>query len=923
MRLRWPHFSSFYFFLQWFGANHSLLRHRELAFTAAEADADMCSHQQCGTTSVIDVDLGPTCTACEDGFTFDESHRCAQYEVSEKIRKVGSTEEGDCSAFTTKLFNVQDNSGPECSSPPQTETVTLDASTCIWTYTPGVTATFDDNCDGVITGVPFNVPVGGFLFEGCITETFSASKQDECGNDSSSACELTVTAVDNTNPTCTVAGTTTYYADSNCQAIIGQGTATGSDNCGVAGTELKEGINLNIDLTDPGVTFQFCRADVTVTHVVTDVCGNLGECDLQVEVIDNSGPQCISTPTPVVPLSYESGTCTKTYQHVPLAQFSDNCEGLLTASYSEVSFLHVQGDNNGDGVPDYCSQTKQATAVKSDSCANSDATCYLDVIVTDSEGPTCDEDKTDEVDLDDSCTYIYDPSTSGITASFSDNCDGSISGVAFSGEEYLFESCGESKTFEGSTQDLCGNDSNACTLTVTARDNIAPECAQNTPYEDSTTLDGNCQATDFTSAVQASFSDNCAEIADVSFPSVTITGGVGSLANGLPDWCSGSASTSVTENDGCGGNEATCNLVVSATDATAPTCVLNGQPLAPGTVVESDIPADATSCSLTVTALDVKGSDNCRSGEWDAELTTTDLEVDVTGQCSVDLPIDYIVDDQCGNVGTCSYTARVNANAPEFDNCPTDGPTTTTHCAIIEAEGWAAFLPDIQKKDVCNVGTLTPPTPPPFPPTCSDPTTTYDFEWQLDSACDEADSSTCTVSYELEACSGQTARGFEPVNQHGILKNGNCGNQWGWVTYIETAPAGFLVQHDLWAGMGCKTEGQCGAFVGNVEVNPFTPTSTWNYCQLDILVGVNTEHWAAFVPASKEECQELSAPGQFNKDGQQNGCVEGQPCCVATHVELDFVAPCLGSAEYQESLCAGVTRFHDPQAGGDMSGRCD
>lgn len=216
--------------------------------------------------------------------------------------------EGSCSFTVT----VTDNQNPVVTCPGN-QTLTAGAN-CSASTSYNATAT--DNCPGV--GAPTCVPPSGTSFPlGTTTVTCTATD----ASDNPGSCSFTVTVVDTTPPviTCPANINTVDNAPGACGALINPGTASATDNCGVASIVGTRSDSAALNALYPvGTTI--------ITWKATDTSGNFTTCQ-QIIIVSN--------PSPVVTITGPaSGSIFPVNTSVPFtATFTDNLGDAHTAQW--------------------------------------------------------------------------------------------------------------------------------------------------------------------------------------------------------------------------------------------------------------------------------------------------------------------------------------------------------------------------------------------------------------------------------------------------------------------------------------------------------------------------------------------------------------------------------------------------------------
>jgi hypothetical protein len=503
---------------------------------------------------------------------------------------------------TSQTINVNDNIAPVIAGTPANITVTCAADVTTASIS-SVTAT--DNCIGTVTVTVADVITpGSCANKYSITRTWSAT--DVCGNKSTSS--QTITVDDNIAPVLSgtpAALTVTCAADVPTASITG---LTATDNC--TGT-----VTITVaDVTNPGSCAN--KFTVTRTWTATDICGNKSTTSQTITVDDNIAPVISGTPAAV------TVSCTA---NVPPASIgsvtaTDNCAGTATVTVADVTTA-------GSCVNKF---TITRTWTATDICGNKTTSSQL-ITVNDNVVPlitTCTPNQTLSTDAN-VCTYTVKNNT--LNPAASDNCS-DASGITFkftlSG--VTTSTAGQYTSLNGvvfnkgvttvsvTAVDACGNESLACSFTMTVSDKQAP--AKPTLAA----VTGQCTVT---VTATPTTTDNCGG---------TITG---STTSPLTYTGFGEHTIVWTFDDG-NGNVTTADQIVTITDNVAP---------AKPTL------ADVTGI-CTVTPVAPTTTDNC-AGTVTATTTTT-FPITFVGTTVVT----WTFDDGHGNVVTADQKVIVSGS---------------------------------------------------------------------------------------------------------------------------------------------------------------------------------------------------------------------------------------------------------------------
>ena len=260
----------------------------------------------------------------------------------------GNTTTETCSHF----INTFDLTAPTIElTCPDTATVQHDES-CMADLDPSNTgsafATATDDCDTDVTitysytdGAPtYTCGNGGYEF----TRTWTATAEDDCGNESSTSCDQLIIVEDNIAPEASITcpADIAVSLDENCEAdlstdALGMATGSGTDNC-------DSDVDMEITYEDAAPTYT-CTGDDdqldgsysfvrTFTATATDDCGNTHSvsCDQTITVNDEMAPTQIF-PNLATDTLYLDLDCYAdlTPASIPAPETSDNCDSDVAA----------------------------------------------------------------------------------------------------------------------------------------------------------------------------------------------------------------------------------------------------------------------------------------------------------------------------------------------------------------------------------------------------------------------------------------------------------------------------------------------------------------------------------------------------------------------------------------------------------------
>ncbi|NRA50853.1 MAG: HYR domain-containing protein, partial [Phaeodactylibacter sp.] len=464
--------------------------------------------------------------------------------------------------------------------------------------------------------------------------------EDPSGN--LSTCESIVTVVDATAP------------EAICQDILVE-----LDNDGAAEIEPEELDGGSTDAcADGSLTFSI-SSDTTIfgcgdvgtqllTLLVEDGSGNVDSCTASVTVEDNVGPNMVCQDVTV--LLGPSGTATITPDQVDNGS-SDAC-GIDYWSWDEGTF-----DCQDIGV-------NNLTLSATDYNGNS-STCFFTATVIDQVSPelVCD-DLT--VQLDDAGMAIIVPADLGTT--INEACD--LTTLSLSQDTFTCANVGV-QTITLTATDNSGNTSQ-CSADVTVEDQVEPEVlCQNVVVE----LD-NEGAVELTTAQIDNGSNDACGIAGMSLSETVF---------GCGDVGTHEVTLTVTDNNG---NSNNCVAVVTVADNIDPIALCQ----------DVTIQLDSTGvANLLPEAVDNGSSDAC--GIENLTLTSTAFGCGDVGTH----PVTLFVEDEHGNISSCSTTVTVEDNIAPVALC--DDVTVT-----LDSSGVASVsteMIDAGLNDGCDLISVT------------------------------------------------------------------------------------------------------------------------------------------------------------------------------------------------------------------------
>ncbi len=487
--------------------------------------------------------------------------------------------------------------------------------------------TLSDNCtDSSLIVVTQDIPEftifgtgpGGF-------EQVVVTATDEAGN--STQCSITLSIIDDTNPTIICPADTNVYVDNNCDGTLEDytGDVIIDDNCTAIG-------NLIVTQSPPvGTIVNGVIVDTDVTMTVSDESGNTASCIFVARTIDT----LVATITcPADTNIYANNGCLGTLDdYTGEAVASDNCTpaSSLTITQSPVPGANISAD-------------QIITLTVSGAVPNIDQSCTFTAFLIDTINPSIVCPTPTDLFVDNNCEAIL-PNYAG-SAIVSDNCTAAPT-IAQSPLPGTIVNTSSSVTVTLTVTDASGN-TDSCQFAQPVYDTVSPSAI--CPSDQNEIADANCFATiaDYTGLVTAT--DNCAGVLSyVQSPSAGTS-------------ISTSIQVSITVTD-LEGNSDVCSFNVNPIDTTAPaaTCPLDS-------IVGLD-----NSCSYTVPDFtgDAVGADNCTPAG--SLIYTQSLPVGTILNGEGLWPIAIDIEDASGNIGQCTFLLTVeDQQAPNIAVCPSN-----------------------------------------------------------------------------------------------------------------------------------------------------------------------------------------------------------------------------------------------------------
>ena len=510
----------------------------------------------------------------------------------------------------TQIITVLDTTPPVPPSPPANELVQ-----CSDEIPPPVDLTATDNCDAPMTVSPSDQTTSGSCPNSfVVTRTWTFT--DACG-DSSSVSQI-ITVDDTTPPSISCPDPVSVECFANVPAPD-ISAVTASDNCPGQITIVHVG-----DVPDG----QSCPMTITRTYRATDACGNSATCT-QIITVDDQTP-----PTPPTPPGAISVECPSQVPAGGNLTATDNCDGTLTASPSDVI--------TSGSCPNSYSITRTWTFT--DACNNSVSVSQI-ITVDDTTDPSITAPANVTVQCNDDL-----PPADFAGGSTSDNCAGSITVTHLGDVSDLQIPETITRTYQAT--DACSNSSTAVQM-ITVDNNSPPniqcpptlflDCTDPIPDPDESLVTGG---------------DACGGSITVEFISDVSDG------NTCPETI-----RRTYEATDVSGNTIRCVQLIIIEDLTAPTVTNHptNQNLRCATVFEptvNDLPTAFTDPD------ELGATDDC----FFMTVSHTDTGPFING-CQYTFERVYTVADECGNATVCPpqiFSFTFDNEPPVFSNVPAD-----------------------------------------------------------------------------------------------------------------------------------------------------------------------------------------------------------------------------------------------------------
>ena len=508
------------------------------------------------------------------------------------------TDSSGASSQDTVVVNVVDTVAPAITAPGNLNLNTGAGATACGVVVDEsfLTATATDGCSSVnITRS--GVPAGNLFPVGTTTVTFTAT--DASGN--SASATQTVNVIDDTQPVVTVPSSQTVNTDAGaCSANVTPGTATATDNCGVAGIAGTRSDGEALSAPYP-------KGTTTITWTATDIHGNVNTGAQTITVTDNESPH-LSIPAHKT-ASNDPGMCAANVDP-GTATATDNCPG--------VSVSGARSDSQPLNAP-YPVGTTTITWTATDADGNTTSGNQT-VTVNDTENPS--------IIVPVNITTGTDPGACSASinvgaAAATDNCPGvTVTGTRGDNQPLNAPYPKGTTTVTWKATDAAGNMTTGL-QNITVNDTEAPVLA--VPPTVTRTTDNTTSCSVFISDAALgtpSATDNCAA------PTITRSGVP--AGNLFPV---GTTTITFTATD-ASGNVTTATQSVVVNDNTLPVITLIGSPVI------------TVSCTTPFTDPGATASDNC----------TPNITVNASSTVNPNLPgsytITYTAFDAAGNAAT-------------------------------------------------------------------------------------------------------------------------------------------------------------------------------------------------------------------------------------------------------------------------------
>ncbi|MBK9109245.1 MAG: HYR domain-containing protein [Saprospiraceae bacterium] len=538
-----------------------------------------------------------------------------------------TVDDGNGNTNTCSVLLTGDDATPPVPDCENNQTVLLNVNCQVNVPNLRNGATATDNCSPTFTWTQNPIQNTKLhLAEGAM---YTATVTADDGNGNTGTCTVVLTADDRQDPVPTCEANQTVSLDRDCMLVVPDVTdgSTSTDNCATTFIWSQNPVAGTFLASAEGMTH-------TVTVTVDDGNGNTTTCTVVLTGDD------VSRPTPVCPgdqiISLDNNCNFLMPDFIAGSSAYDNCSNSFSWTQSPPATTLML---SGEGM------MHLVTVTADDGNGNSDF-CVIKITGDDVSppAPICENNQTRLLNAN--CRLAVPDLTNGATAT--DNCVNSFiwtQNPAF--DARLNSGEGMTHTVTVTVDDGNGN-TNTCTVVLTGDDqrNPLPICEA----DQLIVLNNNCElmVPDLTDG--ASVTDNCSSSFTwgQSWPPGTL------LASG-----EGMTHTiTVTVDDG-NGNSATCTVVLTGDDVTAPDPIcVNG-----GTLM---LNAD---CELVVPDLltGALASDNCsQTFTWSQNPMPGSMLASGEGMTHT---VTVTVDDGNGNTNTCSVLLTGDDTTPPVPDC--------------------------------------------------------------------------------------------------------------------------------------------------------------------------------------------------------------------------------------------------------------
>jgi len=478
-----------------------------------------------------------------------------------------------------------------------------------------------DNCTAetaiIISMLPEVIVPGSCANTYDIQRTWRA--QDACGN--FNTITQLIHVVDVTAPVLTAVPASVEVSCDNIPTIdVNSPYLVASDNC--SGSITFSYTSTVVPGSTPNTYVN------TLTWVATDVCGNVSLPMTQtITVTDEIAPVLV---TSVLPEDLTL-SCSDVIPTPAVIEYSDNCEGLPTVHFTEVSTKGTDPDS-----ANYYNYTITRTWYASDAAGNSTTPITQVITVQDLVGPVI-EESTIPTNLTLACS---DPIPAPANIIITDNCDADLNvvftevstkGTDPNAANYYTYTITRTWT----ANDASGHVTPTITQVITVQDLVAPVVVANTVPSNVTI---NCPAT-VPAPANVLFSDNCDQDLAVTYNQVSTQG----TDNTLPSYYNYTVTRTWYATDASGLVSPTITQVITVQDITAPAVVTSTIPANITLNCQDVIPAPATvqfteSCdqnfTITYNQVSTQGSTPNTAAYYNYTITRTWFAKDASNNTS-------------------------------------------------------------------------------------------------------------------------------------------------------------------------------------------------------------------------------------------------------------------------------------------------